>query len=58
MNKKVAIIFFRNHIGGMTTPGLGAKGVGKKHVIGGLARKSILSPFAIPYRTITPKHSE
>lgn len=39
MNKKVSILAFNRHIGGMTTSGLGATDVGNKHVIGGLARK-------------------
>lgn len=39
MGKKVAILSFNKHIGGMTTSGLGATDVGNKHVIGGLARK-------------------
>jgi hypothetical protein len=39
MNKKVVILAFNKHIGGMTTSGLGATDVGNKHVIGGLARK-------------------
>ncbi len=38
MNKKVAILAFNKHIGGMTSSGLGATDVGNKHVIGGLAR--------------------
>lgn len=39
MGKKVAILAFNKHIGGMTTSGLGATDVGNKHVIGGLAQK-------------------
>ncbi|MDO5575566.1 MAG: FAD-dependent oxidoreductase, partial [Fibrobacter sp.] len=39
MNKKVALLAFNRHIGGMTTSGLGATDVGNKHVIGGLAQR-------------------
>lgn len=39
MGKRVTILAFNRHIGGMTTSGLGATDVGNKHVIGGLAQK-------------------
>jgi predicted dehydrogenase len=38
MGKTVALIEPSNHLGGLTTGGLGATDIGNKHVIGGLAR--------------------
>ncbi|HEX2474358.1 MAG TPA: FAD-dependent oxidoreductase [Lacipirellulaceae bacterium] len=38
MGKKVALIEPSNHLGGLTTGGLGATDIGNKQVIGGLAR--------------------
>lgn len=37
--KRVVLVEFSNHIGGMTTSGLSATDIGSKHVIGGLARQ-------------------
>ena len=39
LGKKVALVEFGNHIGGMTTSGLSATDIGDRHVIGGLARR-------------------
>lgn len=39
MGLRVALIVHDNHIGGLTTSGLGATDIGKKEAIGGLARE-------------------
>jgi len=39
INKKVALLAFNRHIGGMTTSGLSATDVGNQHVLGGVARR-------------------
>ena len=39
LGKKVALVEFGSHIGGMTTSGLSATDIGDRHVIGGLARR-------------------
>lgn len=39
LGKRVALVEFGRHLGGMTTSGLSATDVGNKHVINGLARR-------------------
>lgn len=39
LGKRVALVEFGKHIGGMTTSGLGATDIGSKHVVGGLSRQ-------------------
>src|SRR2546426_2129720 len=39
MNKRAIVLEFDNHIGGLTTGGLGATDIGNKAAIGGIARE-------------------